>query len=221
MFCMYCGKELPNDARFCLACGKPTAVNEMTGRPEQGSKRAVMTSGHEMTIKCPNCGSNLSGLDASCPYCGTQIVGKHASSSVREFVDELTKIDAGTSEGKGVWHALGFDQAMSLAYGDKALRQKLSLISSFPIPNTVEEISEFVILAASSIDVRFGKDTRRNRFYSRPGNTYYSDISLAKAWIGKLKQAYQKAELSFPNDPAFCQIKKIYEDKMSELGLEP
>lgn len=33
MFCRYCGNELPNEAQFCNACGKPVD----TGQPEQGT----------------------------------------------------------------------------------------------------------------------------------------------------------------------------------------
>src|SRR5437868_5322663 len=37
MYCMNCGKELPDDANFCLRCGKPTAnkpSSEQTVTPQ-------------------------------------------------------------------------------------------------------------------------------------------------------------------------------------------
>ena len=59
---------------------------------------------------------------------------------------------------------------------------------------------EFMILAASNIDVKRGMD----------------DV-VTKAWISKLDQVYQKAEISMSGHPDFLQIKEIYDRKKREL----
>ena len=168
-------------------------------------------------IKCPNCSSNISGLDAVCPYCGAPVSDREASVSVKKFAEQLYEIEKEATEKKGLSNLFGLGQLMEKGYGSKAFNRKISLISAFPIPNTIEEITEFVVLAANSIDVQWGKDTLQNRMYGKPGMTYYSDITLANTWINKLNQAYDKARISFPTDPRFRTIEKIYNDKMKEL----
>lgn len=73
-------------------------------------------------------------------------------------------------------------------------REKANLIVNFSIPNTKEDIMEFMLLASSNINPKYGTD----------------DI-VSKAWISKLDQVYQKAEMSMRNNPDFAQIKNIYD----------
>ena len=222
-FCMNCGQNFPVGAKFCMECGTP-----LGSIPNSGSDRVKYsnsaTAQYEALFKCPNCGSSIGKLDAVCPYCGAQVVNRKASSSVQMFADELDRIEAEATEDepKGLIgnyaSAFGLGKAFEKTYGNKTFNRKISLISAFPIPNTVEEISEFILLAVANIDVRFGKKSVRNSLYGHVGNWDYCDITLAKTWINKLEQAYHKAELSFSTHPIFPKIKSIYESKMKELN---
>lgn len=204
-FCMNCGSRLIPNARFCARCGAPVpgAVAQIRGTEQLG--------------KCPNCGATISRLDATCRYCGAQVINKEASYTVKQFAEELAKIEeeAYESEPKGILGA--YAKSMTQVYGDKTFNRKISHISTFPIPNTVEEISEFVMLAIANINVEFGKKTLQNARMGRPGFTSYREVTLANTWISKLEQAYNKALISFPDDPMFQKIKGIYENKMREL----
>lgn len=88
--------------------------------------------------------------------------------------------------------------------------QKISLIRNFAIPNTKEDILEFVILAAANIDIKV---------YSA-GQTKAAQRELSDAWISKLEQAYQKAQLMFPSSPEFQNIEKLYYQKMAQIKKE-
>ena len=68
--------------------------------------------------------------------------------------------------------------------------KKDELIRTFYIPNTKEDIHEFFILAMSNIKVG-GTNTN--------------------AWMVKLEQAFQKAELSFSGTQEFDRLKTLYE----------
>ncbi|WP_102268298.1 hypothetical protein [Massilicoli timonensis] len=68
-------------------------------------------------------------------------------------------------------------------------KKKEELIRTFYIPNTKEEIYEFFILASSNIKIG-GMNTN--------------------AWMVKIEQAYQKAELSFGNTSEFERLKSMY-----------
>ena len=73
------------------------------------------------------------------------------------------------------------------------IQKKDELIRTFYIPNTREDIHEFFILAHSQIEVG-GINT--------------------EAWMVKLAQAYQKAQLSFGETPEFECFHKQYSDAM-------
>ncbi|WP_026669342.1 zinc-ribbon domain-containing protein [Butyrivibrio sp. AE3006] len=218
-FCMNCGQQLPEGAKFCFSCGTP--LGNVKG---DNSNQSSEMPRQETMVKCPNCGSSIGRMDATCPYCGAQITNKGVANSVKQFAEELARIEAEANEDSGAkglmgnyMKAFGLDKVMERGYGSKTFERKLSHIKAFPIPNTVEEISEFILMAAASINVEFGKKSLKNTMWGKPGSTYYTEITLANAWVSKMQQAYNKAELSFPNDPMFPKIKSIYEDKMREL----
>ncbi len=204
-FCRNCGNQLTPGARFCAGCGTP-----VTG---------MVSAQSEMMMKCPNCGSSISRLNATCSYCGAQIANKEASKTVKQFAEELAKIEAEapeTKQARGLFSS--YAKTINRSYGDKTFDRKISLIKSFPIPNTVEEISEFVLLAVANIDVKYGKKSTFNSIYGNPGGAMYRDVTLATTWVNKLEQAYNKSQIAFPNDPIFPKIKSIYENKMRELN---
>ena len=138
--------------------------------------------------------------------------------SVNVFATELAKIETERvdSKSKGISGLFdGTDYAQ--AYGSKYLDKKVSFIQSFPIPNTTEEIVEFILLAMGNIDNNYGHKKYENSRAGTVGGLYYSEVKMATTWIGKLEQAYNKAKLLFPDDPLFPKIKELYEKKMREL----
>jgi predicted RNA-binding Zn-ribbon protein involved in translation (DUF1610 family) len=166
-------------------------------------------------LKCPNCGSTITKTTAICPDCGYHITGQTAVSSVRIFNEQLMAIE-GTRKKPGLGSAF-------LATVDAADQKKLSLIRSFPIPISIDDIVEFMVLAIANIDVGLSKKTIMNRYQSgmKSGESNISiPRTISDAWVAKMQQAYQKAQMSFPNDPAFSKIKQIYFDKMNELKIK-
>ena len=166
-------------------------------------------------LKCPNCGSPIGETTAICPDCGFRITGRSAVSSVQVFSEQLMAIEASRKKE-------GLTEIFGLAV-NTADQKKLSLVRSFPIPNTVDDIFEFMLLAVTNIDVGLSKNTMMNR-YQGGVKSGESSVTMPKtisdAWVSKMKQAYQKAEVAFPNDPAFSSLQKIYYDKMKELKIK-
>lgn len=146
------------------------------------------------------------------------ITGKSASGTVQKFSDALMKIEkVKVVENKGgLFAQVGYEERVRNAYATY-YSQKLTLIRTFPIPNTVDEIYELMLLATTNIDVKLSKNT----LWSKIDNSGGSGKEVSDAWIQKMRQAYQKAVISFPNDPVFTHIQKIYYDKMNELRIEP
>lgn len=73
-------------------------------------------------------------------------------------------------------------------------QEKASLIQNFPIPNTKEDILEFALLVSTNINTK----------------NAMPDI-VAKAWMAKLGQVYQKANISLNNNSDLKEIENIYQ----------
>lgn len=79
--------------------------------------------------------------------------------------------------------------------------EKVTLIRNFPISNSKEDVFEFIVFASTNAKGEINKEV----FY---------------AWLAKLEQCYQKAELLFGNDSDFDTIKKIYEQTQKTTSKE-
>lgn len=220
-FCSNCGTKLDPSAKFCPGCGTAlgTETHAVAAPPipnKPFSNRETRQEEFAGTVlKCPDCGAVISQTTAICPECGHHITGQAAVSSVQAFSDELMLLESKRKSG-GLGHLFGIS-------ADSVDAQKLSLIRSFPIPNTIDDIQEFMLLAIANIDVGLSKNTWNNRFQSNNKtceDSYTLPRTISDAWVAKMKQAYQKAVVSFPNDPAFTHIQQLYVDKMAELKMK-
>lgn len=223
-FCSNCGTKLNEGAKFCHNCGSVVGVQSQTVSPippaqtTTGKYSSRIQEFAGTILKCPNCGNVINSIDAVCPACGMHITGKVASETVQKLSEALMEIEkVKVVENKGgIFSQVGYEERVRNAYATY-YSQKLTLIRTFPIPNTVDEIYELMLLAATNIDVKISKNTLWSKF----DNSGSSAKEVSDAWIQKMKQAYKKAAISFPSDPVFTQIKNIYYEKMNELKLEP
>jgi len=221
-FCQYCGTKLDPGARFCKNCGKQLDGSGTSGggyaapQPQetfshkQHTERKTVYEGQ--LHKCPNCGELLDSFKSHCPSCGYEIRDARSSSSVRELAQKLERIEAERMApieekkslmkmvfGKDFKEEDEVEEAQE-RFDEHKRQQKANLIINFSVPNTREDILEFMILASSNIDVKKGIDDE-----------------VTKAWISKLDQVYEKARLLLGNSPSFSQIKYIYERKKAQI----
>ena len=124
------------------------------------------------TIKCPQCGERINAFVATCPSCGHELRGSQTLSRVRELEDDLE--------------------------GVESAKKRSELIRNFYIPNTKEDIYEFVILASSNLKAGGSDDG---------------------AWNAKLEQAIQKAELVFGDGPELDKLKKMHKSTSGTSSL--
>ncbi|MBE7080186.1 MAG: zinc-ribbon domain-containing protein [Clostridiales bacterium] len=191
-FCSKCGKELTDDAGFCSGCGAAVGVSEQ----KKDNQRKVSFDGE--VHKCPNCGEILKGFESVCSACGFEIRGTKTAESVQEFVKKLEALDG--EKGGSAWLA---HQAFGEGQLSPIEEKKVNLIKNFPIPNTKEDIREFMILASTNLDpVLYESQTKTAK------------IALMGAWKVKMNQAYQKAKMSFGDGADFRSVHKIYDEKI-------
>jgi hypothetical protein len=132
--------------------------------------------------KCPNCGNTLKSFHINCPQCGYEI--RNTTNYIYEFSKKLEEANS--------------------------VQKKDDLIRHFVIPNTKEDVFEFMILAASNIETG-GENT--------------------EAWLVKLENTYQKGKYLLEDNADVKYITDIYNNaikkykrvkrnnKLTSLGL--
>lgn len=191
-------------------------TSQAVSQPSSNSARQQEYVGK--VYKCPNCGSVVGAMDAICSSCGFYLTDRNVGTSVQRFQEQLGEIENKRYDK----HSGGYKRSLKEVIGigedereydliRKILQEKIALIKIFPVPNTVDQIVEFILLAVANIDVNESKRT----IWNKKGK---SD-SISEAWIAKMQQVYQKAKMLFPNDPMFGNIQDLYFKKMQELNI--
>lgn len=116
-YCINCGQELTEGAKFCSNCGTSLEKVETTSMqdeknvmppPIKEAKKVedpLKTERKQSTyferkqefagkiIKCPSCGAELQSFTAVCPDCGHEINSQNVSVSLKEFIDSINEYD--------------------------------------------------------------------------------------------------------------------------------
>ena len=180
MFCSKCGKPLDDDAVFCKYCGtSTTSLNSSSINNSTTSTQKVKFAGS--VFKCPNCGESIDSFLTKCPLCGVEIHREDVAGSVQNLINQLQQLESQRPQ-QGLLK--NFASRTFINMVSDIDNKKIDLIRNFPIPNSKEDVIEFLFLAISNIDMGaiFGGNAMR------PAGT--SQIELAKAWDSKADQAY-------------------------------
>lgn len=169
-YCKYCGQRLFDNAKFCENCGNQANVLQQR---EQFSDGKIH--------KCPFCGEPLNSFSAYCPACNHELRDIQSAKSVQELARKLNEIEAKRPQASWKSSLLNkFDHSI-----DSIDQQKADAILNFPIPNTKEDIQEFLLLASTNMRLTPHGSQRQIQ----------SQQLVKDAWKKKYKQAKQKAKL--------------------------
>lgn len=210
-YCPFCRTKLDKGARFCKHCGEKILSYQESGRKnsynENPFERRTVYEGY--IHKCPNCGQILNSFELNCPACGYELRSVKASSAVKEFALKLEAIESGREYEKplGFFAAAEAQQRVS-----KTDEQKISLIKSFSVPNSKEDMLEFMILAASNMNM-----SAYDSFSS--GSLSKGEKEINAAWFAKVQQVYEKAKRSHSADSTFTEIQTLYDKCKEKIKL--
>ena len=183
-YCTKCGARLVEGNAFCGNCGSP--VGEENKRKEKTT-----------VAYCPACGEVVGKNETKCPACGFEI--RDASEgSIALLSEKLDKIESMRPEKDEC------DKGDAISATDK---RKINLIRTWPIPNTKEDLYEFISMASGNCTSSQGLDAST------------TDNALTSAWLSKFEQSYTKAERLFGTDDDFELIKKIKANVKKEIIL--
>ena len=164
---------------FCTNCGRQL-VEGAKFCSECGSKASmpgVSQNEQRRTVyegeihKCPNCGETLNSFVAVCPACGMELRGAKNVDSIVIFV---SKLEAARTE----W-------------------QLINVIRNQPIPNTKEDVMEFLMIAINNLSGANSNDIRN-------------------AWQTKLNQVYQKATMILP-EKDMVRVNALYHETLDNM----
>jgi hypothetical protein len=173
--------------------------------------------------KCPACGAMVQSFATKCSDCGTEYRNIEASQNIIKFFEKLDELESnrkenlfdnqkqesGTSVGTLIkwwlfwWILIPLKLISFLINKSKPSKwsttdsRKEEMIMNFPVPNSREEIIEFITLSVSkiqniSIIKRFDEEGK----YITKWNSI---------WTKKAEQVFTKAKLSMTDDKATIQ----------------
>jgi hypothetical protein len=127
---------------------------------------------HGKVSKCPNCGAPVEAGIAKCVACGYAFSGLEANKSAEKLAEKLIAVKGENQ----------FERS----------EKQATIISSFPIPTTKEDLMEFMISMTAKEKVI--------------GDFAQYDRCLKEAYRAKMGECITKARISFPNDPTVLSI---------------
>jgi len=190
-YCSNCGHQLADDTKFCVNCG---AQAKSASSPKE---RRTVFDGE--IHKCPHCGEVLKAFEAVCPSCKFELRDVRRSTAVKELIAKIEELDSKKNEESLI---TSIKRRLDGSKLSPLEEQKISLISNFPIPNTKEDILEFMILSSSHI--------YRDSSSERSEHDELLQEKLTKAWKTKFEQAYEKAKICLSRDEDRAEIEQLY-----------
>jgi hypothetical protein len=163
--------------------------------------------------KCPGCGAIAQSFQTKCPDCSHEFSNIGANVSITKLFEMLNACEnERKEENVSIGGAIGgiFANAYGFGGGDKVTEKKRSIISGFPVPNTKEDIIEFLSLALPNAKVKIS-------MWTQNAQEKKSKEAIRDAWKAKCEQIIMKAKFSMKED------KKTLEEIMSyakELGIK-
>ena len=169
-----------SDIQYCGECGQKLTSDARfchkcgtaVGRKMDDMKQRKQEWAGKI-MKCPRCGEEIPSFVTECASCGYELRGTNPTNSVRELAAKLEQVSNDS--------------------------MKANLIRTFPIPNTREDIIEFMILASTNIE-----------------NSFQADIS--EAWSVKFEQAYEKTKVIYGDLPEVTRCYDLFLRKKKEIN---
>ena len=163
--------------------------------------------------KCPACAAIVQSFQTKCSDCGHEFSNVGANVSIGRLFEMINACEnERKDESMSLGGAIGgmFAKTYGLGGGDKILEKKKSIISGFPIPNTKDDILEFLSTAIPNAK-------QKGNFLTKQQPENRSHNELAPTWFSKCEQIVMKAKFSMKDD------KKVLEEIMqyaNELGIK-
>lgn len=161
--------------------------------------------------KCPSCGAIIQSFQTKCTDCGHEISNIGANVSIQKLFVLLNEVEnQRKDDGNNIVGAFFGQMTQQLGGGDKITLKKKSIISGFPIPNTKDDILEFLSTALPNAK-------QKGNFMTKNQPEYKSHNDLAPTWLSKCEQIVMKARFSMKEDKKTLEEINSY---AKEIGIK-
>ena len=180
---------------------------------------------------CPNCGKQVPPLTLKCE-CGYEFSLNKNVSSMQILSDKLNNITLTKSEEKEIDDAAPAEQTAKRE--GFLVAKKINIISTFPVPNTKEDIIEFLAVSVSYANKKIGFFDKKKTWYIIAfvlgiifpvfgwifgamilSTKSFADEKLKDTWHQKCEQVLIKGR-SLRGDSDFTQQLEYYENLLKE-----
>jgi len=171
--------------------------------------------------KCPACGAIVTSFTAICSDCSHEFSNIEANASIQKLFSLLIEIDNKQSLTPYKHDSLfSMDATVERrAITEQYINKKCEVIKNFPVPNTKDDILEFLSSAVPHArKVKSGVGSFfASKHWGGADRDSYKEQEISKAWKYKCEQVVMKARFSLKED------KKGLEEIMhyaKELGIK-
>ena len=166
--------------------------------------------------KCPSCGAPVESFNTKCAECGHEFSNIGSVNSIKELINQLVQAEEKARNSKSEGGLLG--SMMAMIDGETAMEKKIfdakaNVISTFPIPNTKEDILEFLSLSVSQVNsIKIGAMIK----FAGTSGTYGYKITYKNAWLSIVNKVIMKARFSMKDDKKTLDEIEVY---AKQLGI--
>lgn len=189
------------------ATSSPTTAQGTASRksPKEGDLR-----------KCPSCGAMAVSFATACGDCGHEFRSTQATHSVIKLFDMLNQLEqtrpsdeTNPLKAAGAFYAKAFS-GQSVFGGGRLEQQKKELIKNFPVPNTKEDLLEFLAMAIP-------RATKKGGIFAKFGDQGWENIAhntLVPLWRTKCEEIIMKARFAMKSDQDTLNEVERYANKL-------
>ncbi len=167
--------------------------------------------------KCPSCGAPVQSFTTKCSDCGHEFRNIESSTTI---VDLVKKLENAEEKARNANSGGGFvGGLMAMIDGETAMEKRIyeakaSVISTFPVPNSKEDILELLALSVSQVNsIKIDALTR----FAGTGGTYGHKITYKNAWLSIINKVVMKARFSMKEDKKTLEEVEYY---AKQLGIK-
>lgn len=177
--------------------------------------------------KCPSCGAIVQSFSTKCSDCSHDFRNVGSAESIREFFKDYQTIESKVvlRDNRNTGGLLGklIGELESTGDGDwkrAVFTKKKEFIMHFPIPNSKEDILEFLSMAVPlALPARKSRFSSLMKFGAHFGGDHAKnyDYMIAEVWMQKCGQIAMKARLSMKEDKYTLEQVEYYGQ---QLGIK-
>ena len=185
------------DGRLVLRKSSPPPIPSPVNNPSNSETPNIKSSiKHGVIRKCPHCGEIVEAGSGKCKLCGLTFAGVEANNSRQRLAAVLEEVEKRDYNSKGLVGLIFGD----IYADDEKEEARARAITNFPVPNTKEDLLEFILYLEPLSKVTGIMNKMVARLNSDPNRFTQA------AYKSKYEECVKKARAFFPDDPQFLAI---------------